>query len=81
MTILHILLKVPAADHAAMVDFYTKALKPIGSNLLMALPNGLTGFGGQKPEFFIGKTDEAVGGKLHVAFSADGTLFFSPLPL
>jgi hypothetical protein len=73
MTILHALVKVSAADHAAVVKFYSEALKPLGSSLLMSLPNGFSGFGGQKPEYFIAKTDETPNVKAHLAFGAPGT--------
>jgi hypothetical protein len=72
MTILHALIKVPAADHAAVIKFYTEALKPLDSSLLMSLPSGLSGFGGEKPEYFITKSDETPSTKVHLAFRALG---------
>jgi hypothetical protein len=72
MPISHILIKVGAADHAAVVKFYNSALAPLGSSQLMALPNGWTAFGSTKPEWWVAKADVAPNTGTHVAFGAPG---------
>ncbi|KAF7554096.1 hypothetical protein G7Z17_g3165 [Cylindrodendrum hubeiense] len=69
MTIAHALIKVSAAEHAAVVKFYTQALKPLGLSQLKSFPNGLTGFGSQSPEWWIG-IGEDVKSNVHIAFAA-----------
>ncbi|KAF4469968.1 glyoxalase bleomycin resistance dioxygenase [Fusarium albosuccineum] len=68
MTIAHALIKVGKAEHAAIVNFYTQALKPLGSKQLASFPNGLTGFGSESPEWWIGIGDTT--SSVHVAFRA-----------
>jgi hypothetical protein len=70
MTITHALIKVPAADHRAVVDFYAQALKPLGSTQLRSSPSGAAGFGSQTPEWWIVVGD--VKSTVHVAFGAPG---------
>ena len=72
MTIAHVLVKVGAAEHAATVEFYQQLLKPLGSTMLLSLPNGFSGFGNQKPEYFIAKVEVNPEAKSHVAFGAPG---------
>ncbi|KFY36842.1 hypothetical protein V495_07572 [Pseudogymnoascus sp. VKM F-4514 (FW-929)] len=68
MAISHVLIKASAAEHSAVVNFYAQALKPLGSKQLASFPNGMTGFGSQRPEWWIavGDTNSTV----HVAFGA-----------
>ncbi|KAJ3548130.1 hypothetical protein NM208_g1164 [Fusarium decemcellulare] len=68
MTIAHVLIKVGKAEHAAIVNFYTQALKPLGSKQLASFPNGLTGFGSESPEWWIAIGDTTP--SVHVAFRA-----------
>ena len=72
MAISHVLIKASAAEHSAVVNFYAQALKPLGSKQLASFPNGMTGFGSQRPEWWIavGDTNSTV----HVAFGAPGKL-------
>jgi hypothetical protein len=72
MAIGHVLIKAAAADHAAVVNFYVQALKPLGMQVLRTLPNGMTGFGDKAPEWFVAIGDDNAPQKVHVAFSAAG---------
>lgn len=72
MTIGHVLLKVAAADHAAVVEFYEQVLKPLGSEILGRLPNGIVAFGSKTPEWFIAPAESTPEPKAHVAFLAPG---------
>lgn len=72
MTIGHVLLKVPAADHAGVVSFYEQALKPLGSKILRKFPNGMVAFGSKAPEWFIAAAESSPEIKAHVAFLAQG---------
>ena len=69
MPLAHALIKVGAADHAAVVDFYSKALKPLGLKQLRAFPNGMTGFGDQSPEWWVAIGEKS---RIHIAFQAPG---------
>ena len=70
----HVFIKVAAADHPAVVNFYTQALKPLGSKQLKTFPNGMTAFGNQAPEWFVGKGEDHAKSSVHVAFNASGKL-------
>lgn len=66
----------PVRDLAVSLEFYTRALKPLGLKLLMTIdlsdetgPGGYAGFGFERPQFFIG-TGKPLTGRLHVAFAA-----------
>jgi len=72
MTISHVLIKVSAADHSAVVNFYAQALKPLGSKQLASFPSGATGFGSQRPEVWVAVGDTK--STVHIAFDAPGTL-------
>ncbi|KAJ5626312.1 hypothetical protein N7510_002621 [Penicillium lagena] len=70
MPIGHVLLKVAEADHAAVVDFYTRALKPLGTEKLQTMPNGWVAFGSKSPEWIVGTAFANSDIKAHVAFLA-----------
>lgn len=72
MPIGHVLLKVAKADHAAIVDFYTKVLKPLGIEKLQTMPNGWVAFGSKSPEWIVGTAPTNPDIKAHIAFVALG---------
>ncbi len=76
MTWAHILIKVAAGEHAAMVDFYTQALNPLGITKIRTFPSGMVAFGSQAPEWCVAIGDSNPDPKVHVAFVAPGTLIF-----
>jgi catechol 2,3-dioxygenase-like lactoylglutathione lyase family enzyme len=60
------------ADHAVSRAFYLAALAPLGIGELTSfdIPGGrISGFGRDKPEFWVG-SGTPLSGRLHVAFSA-----------
>lgn len=61
------------SDFERSRDFYSKALAPLGYELLMEPMPGIAGFGSpkdQKPFFWIGTRDSA-NTRVHVAFGVD----------
>jgi hypothetical protein len=72
MPISHVLIKAGAGEHAAVVDFYDQALKPLGYRQLRSFPNGMTGFGDQSPDWWVGIDDKNSHSTVHVAFRAPG---------
>jgi hypothetical protein len=73
MPIAHTLIKVAAAEHAAaVVNFYSNPLKPLGYEKLRTLGNGMTLFGTTAPEWEVAIGDENSSSKVHVAFAASG---------
>lgn len=66
---------VPVADFARSKAFYTQALAPLGYRIVMEVKlsddgeDGYAGFGGERPEFWIG-TGKPLQSRLHVAFMA-----------
>ncbi|KAJ5106196.1 hypothetical protein N7456_002871 [Penicillium angulare] len=70
MPIGHVLLKIAEADHAAAVEFYTQALKPLGIQKLQTMPNGWVAFGTKGLEWVVGTTPANSDSKAHVAFVA-----------
>ncbi len=61
---------IPVTDVRRSVEFYTKALAPLGYTLIMSF-DGAAGFGvGKKPDFWIGVSDAVH--MTHVAFAAKG---------
>jgi hypothetical protein len=79
MSISHVLIKAGAAEHAAVVDFYNQALKPLGGNNLKSFPNGMTGFGSQSPDLWVAIGDKDFHSAVHIAFRAPGRPY-SDLP-
>lgn len=67
----------PVTDYRRSLQFYTKALAPLGIKLLKEMKfsdeddDGYAGFGRERPQFWIG-TGTALKGRLHVAFAAQG---------
>ena len=65
----------PVTDYVRSLEFYTKALAPLGISLLKEVKfsedenDGYAGFGRARPQFWIG-TGSALKGRLHVAFAA-----------
>lgn len=63
----------PVTDYARSLNFYTKALTPLGISLLKEYTlgdgDGYAGFGRDRPQFWIG-TGAKLTGRLHVAFAA-----------
>ncbi|OIW30175.1 hypothetical protein CONLIGDRAFT_702731 [Coniochaeta ligniaria NRRL 30616] len=70
MPISHVLIKAGASEHAAVVDFYTQALKPLGYKHLHSFPNGMNGFGSQSPDLWVGIDDKDSHSTVHIAFRA-----------
>lgn len=66
----------PVSRYPRSVEFYTKALAPLGISLLKEVrfsdngDEGYAGFGRQRPQFWIG-TGAPLTGRLHVAFAAE----------
>lgn len=71
MPIAHVLIKVAAADHPAVVKFYEEALKPTGINKLRTFPNGMVAFGSQGLELAVAVGDSNPS-PVHIAFAAPG---------
>lgn len=72
MPISHVLIKASATEHAAVVDFYSQALKPLGYKHLKTFPNGMNGFGSQSPDWWVGIDEKNSHSTVHVAFRAPG---------
>ena len=72
MPIAHTLIKVPAAQLAAVDKFYVQALKPLGYAKLRTFPNGMSAFGISLPEWFIAPGGTGPSEAVHVAFAAPG---------
>lgn len=76
MTIDHLGIPVPPAEHKNVVAFYLAALKPLGYTQLATYgPNGeVAGIGANgKPDYWITATpDSAAKLGLHIAFSVSG---------
>jgi hypothetical protein len=72
MPIPHTLIKVAMSQHAAVVNFYANALKPLGYEKLRTLDNGMTFFGTAAPEWVVAVSDANSESKVHVAFAASG---------
>ncbi|RAO66831.1 uncharacterized protein BHQ10_002843 [Talaromyces amestolkiae] len=70
MPISHVMVKPSASQHTAVVDFYTKALKPLGYSKLKSFPDGLTGFGSKSPDWWVAINDKDTHSTFHVAFRA-----------
>ncbi|KAH8908522.1 hypothetical protein BR93DRAFT_925633 [Coniochaeta sp. PMI_546] len=70
MPISHVLIKASATEHAAVVDFYSQALKPLGYKHLKTFPNGMNGFGSQSPDWWVGIDEKDSHSTVHVAFRA-----------
>lgn len=78
MTIDHITIPVPPAEHKKIVSFYLAALKPLGYAIVTAYgPNeGVVGLGPDgKADFWITATPGAASMlNLHIAFRTSGRL-------
>ena len=62
---------IPVSDLERSIAFYTKALAPLGYELIKKYEGFAAGFGiGGKPDFWLGKGDVKQG--IHVAFRASG---------
>lgn len=75
MPISHVMVKPSASQHTALVDFYTKALKPLGYSKLKSFPDGLTGFGSKSPDWWVAINDKDTHSTFHVAFRASGEIY------
>lgn len=75
MPISHVLIKADASEHAAVVNFYEQTLKPLGYRQLKSFPNGMTGFGDQSPDWWVGIDDRSSHSTVHVAFRAPGKAY------
>jgi hypothetical protein len=74
MPISHVMIKASDSEHAAVVEFYGQALKPLGYEQLKSFPNGVTGFGNQYPDFWVGIDIKNSHSTIHFAFLAPGKL-------
>jgi activator of 2-hydroxyglutaryl-CoA dehydratase len=76
MPLLHIIIKVPASEHAAVVKFYSQAREHLGSKKLRTYSNGTTGFGRKSLEMLAGinDADTKISPKIHIGFVARGKL-------
>lgn len=72
MPISHVMIKAGAGEHAATVDFYTKALQPLGYEKLKSFPNGITGFGNKSPDLWVAIDAKDSHSTIHFAFQAPG---------
>jgi catechol 2,3-dioxygenase-like lactoylglutathione lyase family enzyme len=63
---------IRVTDLAKSIEFYTKALAPLGYTLLKHYPGGV-GFGAQgKPDFWLDGQSGAPTDRIHIAFRASG---------
>lgn len=62
----HVSLKV--SDYRRAAAFYDAALAPIGYRRLMGDGAAFAGYGAERPDFWIGAADQAIGAA-HVAFA------------
>ena len=69
------MVKPSAEKHAALVEFYTKALAPIGYSKLKSFPDGLTGFGQTSPDWWVAIDTKNTPSAFHVAFKAPGKAY------
>jgi hypothetical protein len=70
MPISHVMIKAGASKHAAVVDFYTQAMQPLGYEKLKSFANGITGFGNQSPDLWIAIDAQNSNSTIHFAFQA-----------
>lgn len=65
-------LTITVSDYEKSVIFYSASLQVLGIKPLFIDPNGATGFGIDRPMFWIAKTDEThpVSSHVHIAFEA-----------
>ena len=62
---------IPATQLKRSIEFYSKALAPLGYTLIMQFEGHAAGFGiGGKPDFWLGASDKSH--TTHVAFRAKG---------
>lgn len=77
MPISHVMVQPSASQHAAAVEFYTKALQPLGYSKLKSFPGGLTGFGKDSPDWWVAINKKDTQSTFHVAFRAPGNASIS----
>ncbi|KAH7092461.1 Glyoxalase/Bleomycin resistance protein/Dihydroxybiphenyl dioxygenase [Paraphoma chrysanthemicola] len=70
MPISHVMIKAGASEHAAVVDFYTKALQPLSYEKLKSFPSGITGFGNKSPDLWVAIDPKDSHSTIHFAFQA-----------
>ena len=71
MTINHFFLRVSHSKSAALINFYTAALKPLGYKVLLQPSPELCGFGSNYPHFWLKALDPAqTPVSTHTAFDA-----------
>jgi lactoylglutathione lyase len=76
MPIDHIGLNVPVESFDSIVEFYKKALTPLGYKEMMRPVDNVVGLGEKVPDFWIAADTEAktpAAGQLHLAFSTMST--------
>jgi len=66
----HACLAIPKAKFAEAVEWYTKALEPLGYKKIMEFPASAAGFGDPQPDFWLLATDKENVDGLHFAFKA-----------
>lgn len=76
MPIDHCGIVVPPADLDKTVEFYLKALEPLGYKQMAGYPGVAVGLGDPKTDFWIGANENKVDTGRHIAFSAKGLLAF-----
>ncbi|KAH6688461.1 glyoxalase/bleomycin resistance protein/dioxygenase [Plectosphaerella plurivora] len=71
MTIDHVGILVPRAQHKEVLNFYLAVLTTLGYKLLTEPVPGVAGMGTEQPDWWINATDEPNVGIVHVAFGAN----------
>lgn len=66
-------LTITARDYDVSRKFYEAALAPLGMRPLFVIENEVTGFGVERPRFWVGASDEKhpASANVHIAFSCD----------
>ena len=72
MTIAHCGIVVAPADLDKTVEFYLKALEPLGYRKTHEYSGVAVGFGDPKPDFWIGANKDKADNTQHIAFTAKG---------
>jgi hypothetical protein len=69
----HLTIPVPEEHFDPVVEWYKKALSPLGYTEIMRFP-GVVGLGSELPDFWIAQKEIHIPSGFHFAFSAPSTL-------
>jgi hypothetical protein len=75
----HFAITAPEDHFEPLVEWYKKALSPLGYKEIMRFPN-IVGLGSEVPDFWIAQKETHTPSGFHFAFTAPSTVTFLDIP-